>query len=163
MWGNCHNLADDVVSFLLNVFKNTIQFYIYVHLFCTKHVCSVSHSVMSNSLQPHWLYSVRLFCPWNSPGENSGVGCHSLLQGIIQTQGLNPGLLHCRQIVYHLSHQGSSQSVCNHVHRLVADFMNDYLEILGLFFFIWHNQKVNITVGCMLIFCLFKILLLKFL
>ena len=37
----------------------------------------------------------------------TGVGCHSLLEGIIPTQGLNPGLLHCRQILYHLSHQGS--------------------------------------------------------
>ena len=116
-----HNLADDVVPFLLNVFKNTIQLYIYVHLFCTKHVCSVSHSVMPNSLQPHWLYPVRLLCPWNSLGENSGLDCHFLLQGIILTQGLNLGLLHCRQILYHLSHQGSSQSVCNPVHRIVAD------------------------------------------
>ena len=46
-------------------------------------------------------------CPWNSPGKNTGVGCHSLLQGIFPTQGLNLGLLHCRQILYHLSHLGS--------------------------------------------------------
>ena len=44
---------------------------------------------------------------WNSPGKNTGVGCHSLLQGIFPTQVSNPGLLHCRQILYHLSHQGS--------------------------------------------------------
>ena len=43
----------------------------------------------------------------DSPGKNIGVGCHSLLQGIFPTQGWNPGLLHCRQILYHLSHQGS--------------------------------------------------------
>ena len=42
------------------------------------------------------------------PGKNTGVGCHALLQGIFPNQGLNPGLLHCRQILYHLSHQGSS-------------------------------------------------------
>ena len=42
-------------------------------------------------------------CPWNSPGKNTGVGCHSLLQGIFPTQGLNPDLLHCRQILYCLS------------------------------------------------------------
>ena len=40
-----------------------------------------------------------------SPGKNTGVHSHSLLQGIFPTQGLNPGLLHCRQILYHLSHQ----------------------------------------------------------
>ena len=43
----------------------------------------------------------------NSPGKNTGVGCHALLQGIFQTQGSNPGLLHCRQILYHFSHQGN--------------------------------------------------------
>ena len=48
----------------------------------------------------------RLLCPWDSPGKNTGVGCHSLLQGIFQTQGSNPSLPHCRQILYHLSHQG---------------------------------------------------------
>ena len=47
-----------------------------------------------------------LFCPWNSPGKNTGVGCHSFLQEIFPTQGSNLGLLHCRQILYLLSHQG---------------------------------------------------------
>ena len=42
-----------------------------------------------------------------SPGKNTRVGCHALLQGIFPTQGLNPGLPHCRRILYHLSHQGS--------------------------------------------------------
>ena len=51
----------------------------------------------------------RLFCPWNSPGKNNGVGSHCLLQGIFPTQGLNLGLLPCRQVLYHLSHQGSPQ------------------------------------------------------
>ena len=51
----------------------------------------------------------RFLCPWNSPGKNTGVGGHSLLQGIFLTQESNPGLLHCRQILYHLSHQGSPE------------------------------------------------------
>ena len=63
---------------------------------------SESLSVMSNSLQPHGLYS-----PWNSPDQNTGVGSLSLLQGIFPTQGWNPGLLHCRWILYQLSYQGS--------------------------------------------------------
>ena len=46
-------------------------------------------------------------CPWNSPGENTGVGCHSLLQGMSPIQELNSSLPHRRQIFYHLSHQGS--------------------------------------------------------
>ena len=68
---------------------------------------SDSHSVLSNSLRPHGLQPARLLCPWNSPGKNTGVGCHFLLQGIFPTQGSNTCLLHCRQILYHLSHEGS--------------------------------------------------------
>ena len=68
---------------------------------------SVSHSVVSNSLQPHGLKPARLLCSWYSPGKNTEVGSHSLLQEIFPTQGQKPGLLHCRQILYHLSHQGS--------------------------------------------------------
>ena len=59
---------------------------------------------MTNSLRPRGVYS-----PWNSPGQNTGVGSLSLLQGIFPTQGLNPGLVHCGQILYQLSHKGSSR------------------------------------------------------
>ena len=59
-------------------------------------------SVLSYSFRPHRLYS-----PWNSPGQNTGVGSLSLHQGIFATQGLNPGLPHCRRILYRLSHKGS--------------------------------------------------------
>ena len=50
----------------------------------------------------------------DSPGKNTGVGCQALLQGIFPTQGSNPGLLHCRQILYHLSHQRSSKESSNY-------------------------------------------------
>ena len=63
---------------------------------------SESHSAMSDSLWPQGLYS-----PWNSPGQNTGVGSFSLLQGISPTQGLNPGLPYYRWILYQLSHKGS--------------------------------------------------------
>ena len=66
---------------------------------------SVSHSVVSDSLQPHGVQPTRLLCPWNSPGRDTGVGSHSLLQGIFPTQESNPGLPHCRQILYCLSNQ----------------------------------------------------------
>ena len=61
-----------------------------------------SHSVLSDDLQPHGLYS-----PWNSPGQDTGVGSPALLQGIFPTQRSNTGLPHCRQILYQLSQQGS--------------------------------------------------------
>ena len=57
---------------------------------------------MSNSLGPH-----RLDSPWNSPGQNTGVGSLSLLQRIFPTKGMNPDLPHCGQILYQLSHKGS--------------------------------------------------------
>ena len=55
--------------------------------------------------------SARLLCPCDSPGKNTGMGCHAFLQGIFPTQGSNPSLLHllhCREILYCLSHQGST-------------------------------------------------------
>ena len=61
--------------------------------------------VVFNSLQPNGLDS-----PWNSPGQNNGVGSHFLLQGIFLTQGSNLGLLHCWQILYHLSYERSPGS-----------------------------------------------------
>ena len=67
----------------------------------------VSRSVISDSLWPHRLSPARLLCPCNSPGKNTGVDCHSLLQRNFPTQGSNSGLLHHRQILYHLNHQGS--------------------------------------------------------
>jgi len=69
---------------------------------CIKKMWSESRLTVSDSLGPHRLYS-----PWNSLCQNTGVGSHSLLQGISPTQGLNPGLPHCRQILYKLSHKGS--------------------------------------------------------
>ena len=62
---------------------------------------------MSGSWWPHGLQPTRLLCPWDSPGKKTRVVSHSVLQGISPTQRLNPGLLHCRRVLYHLSHQWS--------------------------------------------------------
>ena len=67
---------------------------------------SESRSVVSDSLGPHGLYS-----PWSSLGQNTGAGSLSLLQGIFPTQGSNPGLPHCRRILYQLSHKGSPRKL----------------------------------------------------
>ena len=71
-----------------------------------------SRSVVSNSLGPHGLQPPRLLHPWDFPGKNTVVGCHFLLQEIFPTQRLNPGLPHCRQTLYCLSHQGSLKHIC---------------------------------------------------
>jgi len=74
---------------------------------------------MSDSSQPYGLQLTRLLCPWDSLGMNTGVGCHALFQGIFLTQGSNPDLLwllHCRQILYHLS-----AGIGNRVIHLLGD------------------------------------------
>ena len=82
-------------------------------LFCPSLSCrsqcleNESCSVMSDSLQSHGPYS-----PQNSPGQNTAVGSLFLLQGIFPSQGSNPGLPHCRQILYQLSHKGSPSLSC---------------------------------------------------
>ena len=77
--------------------------YAYLHF---KYACifseSESCSGMSDSLRHHGLHS-----SWSSPGQNTGMGSLSFLQGIFSTQGLNPGLPHCRWILYQLSHKES--------------------------------------------------------
>ena len=76
---------------------------------------SESHSVVSDSSQPHGLYS-----PWNSPDQNTGVGSHSLLQGIFPIQGSNPGLPHYRQILYQLIYKGSPRPTVEVLNRQFA-------------------------------------------
>ena len=68
--------------------------------------------VNESERESHWgvsdsLWACGLYSPWNSPGQNTGVGSLFSLRGIFPTQGLNPGLPHCRPILYQLSCQGS--------------------------------------------------------
>ena len=65
-----------------------------------------SRSVVSDSATPWTVACTRILHPWDFLGKSTGVGCHFLLQGIFPTQGSNPGLPHCRQTLYHLSHKG---------------------------------------------------------
>ena len=83
---------------------------------------------MSDSLRPHGLDS-----PWNSPGQNTGVGCLSLLQGIFPTQGLNPGLPQCWWILYRLRHQGSPPWLRVHVNQNMISNLSLILENIEKF------------------------------
>ena len=107
---------------------------------------SESHSVMSDSLWPHGLYS-----PWNSPGQNTGLGALSLLQGIFPTQGLKPGLLHCRRILHQLSHKGSPRIL----EWVAYPFFRGYSQardrtrvscIAGKFFTNWAMREACISI-----------------
>ena len=82
---------------------------------------------MSDSLQPRGLEPTRLLCPWDFPDNSPGVACHFLLQGIFPTQGSNSGLPHYRQMLYHLSHQGSPISPKYSLEGLVLKLKLQYL------------------------------------
>ena len=88
------------------------------------------------TLRPHGLYS-----PWNSLGQNAGVGGFSFLQEIFPTQGSNPGLPHCRQIFYHLSHQGTPYGIreCSNfiILHVPMQFSKHYLLNRLLFSFVF--------------------------
>ena len=112
------------------------MFQLKFHLFCDTFIPAMSCRWLLSTLKLQYHLSVRVFvlcavltqlCPTlcdpmdcsppgssvlgDSSGKNTGVGCHALLQGILPTQGSNPGLPHCRRILYHLSHQGSQDSL----------------------------------------------------
>ena len=96
-----------------------------------------SRSVVSNSLQPNGLYPTTFLRPWDFPGKNIGVGYHFLLQEIFPTQGLNPGLPHCRQPLYHLNHQGNPYWYANVI------FCWFWGEVWTALLFLWGFSKVN--------------------
>ena len=66
--------------------------------------CTISLIVKVLATQSCPILSDPMVCSWNSPGKNTGVGFHSLLQGVFPTEGSNLGPLHCRQVLYHLSY-----------------------------------------------------------
>ena len=77
----------------------------------------------------------------DSPGKNTGVGCYALLQGIFPTQGSNPGLPHCSQIYYRLSHQGSP---CIYIHTYVTGSICYTFEsnTVNQLYFSWKKKRL---------------------
>ena len=94
-------------------------------------------SVMSDCLWPHGLYSL-----WNSPGQNTGVGSLSLLQGIFPTQGSNAVLPHCRQILYQLSNKGSFRSTAKWFSYI---YIHTYILFFGFFSFRSYYKLLSIV------------------
>ena len=86
---------------------------------------------------------------WYSPGKNTGVGCHALFQRIFPTLVSNPGLLNCKQILYHLSHQVSPHTYLNTYGKLkgkkneiLESFILEYSEVIAIYLYI-QNQKIK--------------------
>ena len=106
--------------------KNVVKCDIYTHTYIHTHTHTHTHTHIythSHTLCCAWLLSHVRLCNLmdcsppgssvhgDSPGKNTGVGCHAFLQGIFPIQGFNPGLPHCKWILYHLSHQGSPRTL----------------------------------------------------
>ena len=107
---------------------------------------SESHSVVSDSLQPHG------FCPWNSPGQNTRVGSLALLQRIFPTQGSNPGLLHCRWVLYQLSHQGSQSFVYIYAYIYTHIHSSIHMQPCSLLLILHLNDVIHYVSFCKLAF-----------
>ena len=89
-----------------------------------RYVCMLSHSVMSSSLQPRGPWPARLLCPQGCSRQEYWSGLLCPPTGDLPAQGLNPGLPHCRQILYHLSHQGSPLFPLNAPNLKLKEFRN---------------------------------------
>ena len=79
-----------------------------------------------------FIEAARPLCPWDSPGKNTGVGSYSFLQGIFQTEELNPSLSHCKKILYHLSHQGSPKLLIPTLSLCIAQGYISFQQLLLL-------------------------------
>ena len=84
---------------------------------------------MADSLWPHGLQPTRLLCPWDFPGENTGVGCHFLLQGIFPIQESNPHLLHCRQILYHWATSKALTQVILYKYKYICIYIYTHIHM----------------------------------
>ena len=78
---------------------------------------------MSDPFRPHGLSPTTLLHPWDFPGKSTGVGCYFLLQRIFLTQGWNPDLPHCRQMLYHPSHRESPELLGSTMKMLLQTFV----------------------------------------
>ena len=115
----------------------------------------VSHSVVSDSLWPHELS--RFHCPWNSPGKNTGVGCHSLLQGIFLTHRSNLSLPRCRQILHHLSHHGSPINTHTYTNVVKEKILKRIIDFTCKIVVIpEEGRKLNGALAILLTFYFFK-------
>ena len=115
-----------------------IHIYVYTHICICMNIHIKSYIRIWKSLSRVWLFATSLDCSppgssvhGNSPGKNTGVGCHALLQGIFPAQGSNLSLPHCWWILYRLSHQGSP------LHRLLLHeyyMLNFYFQMNFIYF-----------------------------
>ena len=133
-----------------------INIYCHFEIYFTQHVRGTNSYCKCQSVSCVQLFAIpwprahQATLPWDSPGKNTGVSCHSLLQRIFLTQGSNPCLLHSRQILYHLSHQGSAllllEAFGNKVTVDIADKYPCLFLLLGHLCSLTGSDRVTGTV-----------------
>ena len=121
--------------------------------FCVLLVCLAAQLCLT--LWPFGLQLTRILCPWDFSGKNTGVACHFLLQGIFPTLGSNPGLLHCRQILYQLSYEGSPNSLRCLIWSFTCFCLTSTVGISFVFFFFFH--WICMPLHCFLVYHCAKI------
>ena len=92
----------------------------------------------------------RLLRPWDFLGKSTGVGCHFLLQGIFPAQGLNPGLSHCRQALYRLSHQGSGEKEMMSLEVLLCTNQALYMYLIDFAQLFWEEGVTIVHISKMM-------------
>ena len=102
-----------------------------ISLFSPDHESEVLVSQSCPNLRPHELQTTRLLCPGDSTGKSTGVDCCFILQGVFPTQGQNLGL-HCRQILYRLSHQTMAHQTLALTNQSVWIYLVQILHINGI-------------------------------
>ena len=94
-----------------------------------------------------WTVPARLLYPWDFPGKITRVGCHFLLQGIFPTQGSNLGLMHCRQILYHLNHSGAQRAISEETSKRIENScvweLDSSVRQGLLYLVIGHHQAIT--------------------
>ena len=122
-----HLLPQSLVSVYWLLWDYLFRHCAYTHTCVMRAV--LSHSVLFDICDPVDCSPTGSFIHVDSPGKNTEVGCHALLQGIFPTQESNPGLLHCRQIVYHLNYQGSPWILNCIAHPFSRDLLDPGIEL----------------------------------
>ena len=122
------------------VYTHTSYMYMHTHIcvYTHKRVCTLSRFSGVQVFRTLWTVARHAPLFMDYPGKNTGVGCHALLQGIFPTQGWNPDLLHCRQILYHLNHR--EVHVC--IHTYIYTYIYIYIHT--------HTHTHNIWVRIIL-------------
>ena len=97
----------------------------------------LSHSVVSDSLQPHGLWPTRLLCPWGFSRQEYWSGLPCPPSGIFPTQGSNPSLPHCRWILYQLIHKGSLNNHISWMHNIFKLFYLPLNGVTNIIYYLW--------------------------